>query len=247
MLEEDIISLGFTSGEAKAYLALLKTGTSTVGPISKKSGISYSKIYEVLNRLTKKGVVSSITKQKTKYYQAIEPSRIVEFLNKQEKDLAEKKKTFNNIFPQLKKMLESSSKQEVEVFTGIQGLKTAYDLLIKDIKKDKTIYFMYVFDKENQITIDKFYGSLPYYSGFKWKGITSSEYSMTTFTKKMHKMIETRTVNFPLPASIDIGEDKVLQVAWSGNPVGILIHSKEIASNYRAYFDKIWDKGKKFS
>jgi sugar-specific transcriptional regulator TrmB len=80
MLEKDLESFGLTTGEAKAYLALMTLGPSTVGPIAKKSSISYSKIYEVLQRLIEKGLVSSTTKEKTRHYQAVPPSRIIEFL-----------------------------------------------------------------------------------------------------------------------------------------------------------------------
>jgi sugar-specific transcriptional regulator TrmB len=66
----ELTKLGLTEGEAKVYLALLKLGSSTVGPIVKKSKVAYSNIYEVLERLISKGLVSFIKKEKTKYFQA---------------------------------------------------------------------------------------------------------------------------------------------------------------------------------
>jgi len=66
MIEQDLQGIGLTDGETKAYLAMLELGSSTVGPIAKKSGISYSKIYEVLQRLIDKGIVSFIVKEKTR-------------------------------------------------------------------------------------------------------------------------------------------------------------------------------------
>ena len=44
MLQKELQSLGLTEGEAKAYVALLGLGSSTVGPIAKKSSILYSAI-----------------------------------------------------------------------------------------------------------------------------------------------------------------------------------------------------------
>jgi sugar-specific transcriptional regulator TrmB len=44
-------SLGLTSYEIKVYLSLLEAGSMTASNISKKSGVPYSKIYEVLNSL----------------------------------------------------------------------------------------------------------------------------------------------------------------------------------------------------
>ena len=56
---------GLTEGEIKVYLALLELGSSTTGPIVDKSGISRSIIYQILEKLMEKGLVSFITKEKT--------------------------------------------------------------------------------------------------------------------------------------------------------------------------------------
>ena len=61
----ELLKVGLTDGESKVYLALSQLGSSTVGPIVKKSGIAYSNIYDVLDRLTKKGIVSFVIKSKT--------------------------------------------------------------------------------------------------------------------------------------------------------------------------------------
>ena len=97
----NLIKLGFTDGEAKTYLALIEIGSSTVGPLAKKTGIAYSKIYEVLERLIKKGVVSFIKKGKTKYFQAVNPSALFDYIDKKEQDLETQKNLLNNMVPQL--------------------------------------------------------------------------------------------------------------------------------------------------
>ena len=240
MLEKELESLGLTKGESKAYLALLSLGSSTVGPIARKTGISYSKIYEVLQRLLEKGLASFIIKEKTRYYQSVEPSRITEYLEKKEKEINEQKKKFQLMLPELKRAVEQTPRQEAEVFVGLKGLKTAYELLLKDVPKETEIYFFYVFDKENQTIIDKFYGSLPHYKKNKWKGISSSQYEVTPFVKEMQKNIEFKRVNIPIPANIDMTEDKIIHVTFSGKPTAVLIHSKELATTYRKYFEHIW-------
>ena len=43
--------VGFTKGESKIYLALLELGESKVGPLIKSSGISRSKVYDILKEI----------------------------------------------------------------------------------------------------------------------------------------------------------------------------------------------------
>ncbi|MDW0314988.1 MAG: helix-turn-helix domain-containing protein [Nitrososphaeraceae archaeon] len=61
-------SLGLTSYEIKVYLSLLETGSLTASDISKKSGVPYSKIYEVLNSLEDKGWSESNSSRPQKFF-----------------------------------------------------------------------------------------------------------------------------------------------------------------------------------
>jgi sugar-specific transcriptional regulator TrmB len=53
MKTSDLVPLGLTEGESKVYLALLRTGPSTIGRIIKEARVSNSKIYDILDRLKK--------------------------------------------------------------------------------------------------------------------------------------------------------------------------------------------------
>ena len=134
-MKEELKRIGFTDGEAKAYLSLLRLGSSTVGPIVKDSRISYSKIYEVLGRLLEKGLISYIVKEKTKYFQAVEPNKLLDFLNNKEKEIAKNKEILKTILPKLEQMKDDEMLQETEIFIGIKGLKTAYEILLKKHSK----------------------------------------------------------------------------------------------------------------
>ena len=67
--KELLAEIGLTERESKVYLALLELGSTTTGPLVKKSEVPNSKVYEILESLQNKGLVSWITKGKTKYFQ----------------------------------------------------------------------------------------------------------------------------------------------------------------------------------
>ncbi len=72
--------IGLSEYEAKAYLALLRSNPSTAYEIAKESGIPTSKIYQVIHKLTEKGIcLLSEENNRTKRYVPIQPD---EFLNR---------------------------------------------------------------------------------------------------------------------------------------------------------------------
>ncbi|MFH1455445.1 MAG: helix-turn-helix domain-containing protein [archaeon] len=249
MYQEKLEEIGLTKGESKVYEALLVLGPSTVGPIVKKSGVAYSNIYEILNRLLDKGLVSFILKEKTKYFQAEDINRVNDYLIHQESLLTKRKKTFNELQPKLEKLKGLSKKdEEAEVFIGEKGLMTAYEKLLKGSDKNDHGFFFYVHDEKYYERAEKFYVKswhlVRKYKN-KWKGISHREFKKTKLVKKYPKFIEQRYVPFPVPGNIDFINDKVLITTWQEKPVGILIHSKEIAESYKTYFKAVWKMAKK--
>lgn len=60
--------LGLTGYEIRVYVSLLEAGAMTAADISKKSGVPYSKIYEVLNSLVEKGWLESDSSRPQKFF-----------------------------------------------------------------------------------------------------------------------------------------------------------------------------------
>ncbi len=60
--------LGLTDYEARAYLSLLEKGSMTAGQVSEVADLPYSKIYETLNALDKKGWIKIERGRPSRYY-----------------------------------------------------------------------------------------------------------------------------------------------------------------------------------
>lgn len=236
----ELLKAGLTDGEAKVYLSLSELGSSTVGPIVKKSRVAYSNIYDILNRLIEKGLVSFVIKSKTKYFQAASPNNLIEYLSRKEKDISTRKDELKKILPDLEKMQSSHSEQEAEVFLGLKGLRAAYEKMLHGrTKKDEILYF-YLHEKEHAEKSDLFYNSIKNLSrNVSMRGIANKEYGGSWFAKKS-KFINVRFVDFPIPSTIDIISNMVLIISWKPEIVGILIKSESIAHNLRNYFNEVW-------
>ncbi len=237
--------LGLTSGEARIFVSLLKLGQSKVGAIVKGSRVSYSKVYDVLERLIKKGLVSYVLIENVKHFRAAEPHRINEYLEEKDKEISKQKEIASELIPQLMKITKTDDHTKVEVFIGKKGLKTAYEILMQGDKK-RTLRYFYPFDEHHSIA-DDFFMQLSSKMKLKVieKGISTLNYKKSGATKILPKECNMRFVDFPLPGTIDILDNKVLIVTWSGDITGILITSKEIANHYSNYFDSLWKIAKK--
>lgn len=240
----NLLKIGLTEGEAKVYLALSELGSSTVGPIVKKSKVAYSNIYDILNRLIEKGIVSFIIKNKTKYFQAASPSNLIQYLDKKEEEIIQEREALKKILPDLEKLQETKSKQEAEVFIGKKGLRTAYERLFANISKNDEILFFYIHDDEYAEESNLFYNSIvDLVKGIKNRGICNAEYEKSWFAQKS-KHLTIKFSNLPLPGNIDIMKDKVLLTSWDKSIFSVLIHSPSLANNLRNYFNKMWEKAK---
>ena len=51
--------------------------------------------------------------------------------------------------------------------------------------------------------------------------------------------------NINFPTNINIHNDNVVILVWGENPVAFMIHSKQVANNYRKYFEEVWKSAKR--
>lgn len=241
----NLLKIGLTEGEAKVYLALSELGNSTVGPIVKRARVAYSNIYDILNRLIEKGIVSYIVKNKTKYFQAASPSNLVEYLDKKQEKIANEKEALKKILPNLERLQEIKPKQEAEIFMGKKGLRTAYEKLCRNLSRQDEVLFFNIYDEKYAEESDLFYnGTVNLTSGIKNRGICNKAYKKSWFIKKAQHL-NIKLTDLPLPGNIDIINDKVLLVSWGESIFSVLIHSQSIADNLRNYFNEMWKKASK--
>jgi HTH-type transcriptional regulator, sugar sensing transcriptional regulator len=247
--KDELIALGLTDGEARVYLALLKLGTSTVGPIVKASGVAYSKIYRVLDRLQEKGFASSIAYEMTKHFQATPPGRISDYLDERKELIAAQEQRLNELLPLLRKHSAKGHPDEsAQIFVGFKGLKTAYELLLQGRADGEELLFFYNHDKASAKANKQFYEQafhLYRKLGARMKGIATRDFKESPYFLAPPGFIDLRYVDFPLPSTIDICGEHVLITSWQDKPIGYLIHSNEVAESLRTYFFNVWKHAKK--
>ena len=77
-LFEILVGCGFSSNEAKTYLAVLQLGQTTINPIAKATGIPRTSIYNFIDALVARGVFRRTLVRGRAYYTAQPPQLLLE-------------------------------------------------------------------------------------------------------------------------------------------------------------------------
>lgn len=242
--------IGFTKGETKVYFALLELGESTIGPIAKNSGVTPAKVYSILEKLKKKGLITYIIKGGTKYFQAFNPKRIIEYLNEKEGKIKNEKKKIKQIIPQLLEKQKKEATQNAVVYETFNGIKTLYNEILDVLKKNKEDFIGFTLGEEyenKQANIFfKNYDAKRKALGIKIR-LIGLEKQKNFLQKEYGKNpnIEIKYLSYSVPTGIIIYDDKVATLIWHKVPTAFVIHSKENAKQYRNFFEDIWKIAKR--
>jgi len=241
MQEKLLQEIGLTNSEINVYITLLKSGSIKVGELMKQLNLHRSRIYEAINRLTEKGLVSYIIKNNIKFFEATDPERLLSYIEEQKEKLNEKESNIKKIIPELKKQIPTSIPQaEAHVFYGKEGFKT----IRKDVLKQKQdLYLIGAIGKEDK-NLQYFFpnfNKLRIKEKIKWKILYDTEAKGMNITKL--GLMETKFLpkEYSSPAVINVYADRVVNVLWNGDvPICFMIINKAIADSYRKWFELLW-------
>jgi sugar-specific transcriptional regulator TrmB len=238
---EILEDLGLSNSEVKVYLSLLELGETTSGPLLQKSGLQNSVVYNALNHLIEKGLVSFVLKGKRKYFQATDPKNLVDFIETKKKRLVE-------VLPLLAKKHEQN-KHEVKLFVGWKGVYSAFNYIIEHLPKNSE-YLGFAAGAEEQFsketkTFFEIYNRKRSEMNYDVKLIANSSARKTIASykyEKGQKKPQYRFVEGIAFNGIIIFDDKVLQVAFEEEPIAVIISSKVMADSFRKVFLSYWNK-----
>ncbi len=242
--------VGLTGNEIKVYLALLELGSVTAGEILKKIELHRGAVYDTLDKLIDKGLVSHVIKANRKYFEAANAKNFIDVIEKKEDKIQKEKQELLQLIPQLEdKRKLGKAPQEVTLYKGNKGLKSIFQDWLED-KKEILVIGAYAEDAESMKYHMKY--SLP---AFHNKRVKQKQTMKFIFPKKsilrakqlkQYKYTPVRILpaSFASLTSIQIYGDKVATIMWSSEPIGIVVRSKEVAQSYRDYFNHLWKTAK---
>lgn len=234
-IKQVLENLGFGERETRIYLALTKEQNLTALQISKKTEIDRTTTYDLLEKLTNKGIVSSFIQNKVKHFKSLTPKNLLVYFK-------EKYSSLESILPSLNK-IQDQSKEAVtcELFQGKNGFKT----VIKDFVDARTDYKTIGIRKEYETIL----GYLTDQSVVKFDQLKIKETAIVEkgvefipLKNGIYRYIDKKLLP---PITTLIYKNIVVFFIWKDPYFAIRIINKEFAKLQEEYFDMLWKIAKK--
>lgn len=242
------MKLGLSLNEAKVYESMLNLGEVNVNTIAMKSGVHRRNVYDSLNKLMEKGLVSQYVVKGERHFRAIDPKRLRTLVNEKQ-DMLEK------MLPEMKKrFLTQKEEERAYIYRGVAGFKN-YMQDILDTGED--VYCIGAkggwFDPRLETFRQRFYRE------FEKKKINAYHLFDQEMKKFVGKQADSAVKHhrqqarfLPSDAStncaIDIFGDRVVTFTGldvnrlSDDLVQFVMVSRKLSEGYKKWFWYMWDK-----
>ncbi|MEK6926986.1 MAG: helix-turn-helix domain-containing protein [Nanoarchaeota archaeon] len=235
--------IGLSEGEIKVYLALLRLGEAKKSQLAKESQVSSSKVYEIADKLQKKGLVGYVIKDKKRHFKAMEPRRILDFFNERTSKFEEQKLALEKIIPSLE---NQTNKEDTKAFLyeGVNAIKNFYKNILEELNSGEEYYVIGVNYGDSISGITEFFENFHRQRakrGIKVKMLVNHD-SKDFLVKTIHSNSEIRFLPQYLMSNTIIlfYKNKSFIFFLAKDAVGILIENKEVTNGFKSYFNAFW-------
>lgn len=235
-MEQVLLELGLSEGEAKVYLALLKLGSNSVAKIKEETGLHRTTIYDFIEKLLNKGLVSKVVKVNVTIFTAAPPARLFDLVKEKEERLI-------SALPELNKLAQTEKEEiKVDVYRGREGFKTLLNSMLAEAKKDteKELCALGIDERQFQKSFPfvlESYFKKEQEAGVKERLITRASAPFVFKGPNLHYKYLADEFFGPIP--IGISGSKIFIIIWKPS-TSIIIENKELAIAMKKHFELLW-------
>lgn len=234
---------GLSEKQAKLYRLLLIDGEKRVATLSRSSGIKRGNTYALLRNLTLQGLVTEFDKNHITYFRPEPPQKLMELVEARQKEAGLAHDLATDLNPSLNRYYTLSiGKPTVRYFEGEQGLREVF----ADIYAPKTDVVYGCVDLEVVDSVFPQYvlrDLIPLRVKNKLFAYTLVADSQTARKIKAQDKLQLRQTIlldkklYPLPAEIDVYEDKIAMLSFERRKfIGMIIQNQAFAETVRSIF-----------
>ncbi len=249
IIENELAKLGLECDEAKVYVALLDLGDTTAGPVVKAARLHRQTVYDTIEKLKKKDLVTETIQANRKHWLAASPARILDTIKRKE-NIAEK------LLPELlARQTVSDKKQEVRIYEGAEGFVAAQMDGYKDQPKSTEMYVLgatpkYWIEmmrgvrkmrKHDRLRIERKIAIRLIFSKTHKKEAEALVRKHITKTPEKHlRSYRYLSDEYHSPVMIQVWYRHITLVLFGEPTLTINIKNKDLADSFRVYFELLW-------
>lgn len=240
MISETLRRIGLSEGEIRIYTALLEEGRSALNKVHEKTGIERRNIYDILNKLIERGLVTYVEENKRRIFQVSHPSKIIGYIEEKKNDVERMQEEAKKELPSLLvKYGAVRPDVNAELFRGAEGIKAVWD----DMLNAKRIYWI-----GSGRYIPK---NMPhFFMGWDKRRVERKIIMMNLVRHELRKGFRKYRLEHARflpkafsgnPTVIAIYNDKVVDFMLGKALFAFVIESKELAESYVRYHRYLWE------
>ncbi|MDD9953251.1 MAG: phosphatidylglycerol lysyltransferase domain-containing protein [Candidatus Woesearchaeota archaeon] len=239
MDKDKLKELGLTDNEVDIYITLLQIGESPVIAIADESGIFKQAVYNSLERLEQKGFVQNTQQKGKKVYKAVNPKRILDYLDAQ-------KDQFETLVPELITLAKAPKEDiETEVHKGTSTVRIVLNDVINTLKEQNGHEVLISgIDERKFLEADKnaMHKQLKKLQEYGFVEKLLSAKGDTLFFEGEQSEYRWIPQRFFSPIPTYVYGDKVAIIIWGNPNQSIIIKNKDVAEAYAKQFYFLWER-----
>ncbi|MBY0110887.1 helix-turn-helix domain-containing protein [Patescibacteria group bacterium] len=244
-LKEALTGAGLSETEIRVFTFLLQHEAGLrVSDIARRTRLNRTTLYGILNSLTEKGIVTSSEERGVLRFQSIHPRSLVDYLERAQERLARNAKKVADIIPDITRIREQEEqyRPKMRFFDGSEGIKQAYEDLVRE-NKEKLVYgftgIHAIYNLMGMDWIDYILKRRPS-AGVKWLALavdSAKSREMSVYDKEQLRVTKFLPKEFDFDIELAAYDDKMFIVSYAeDHPWAMIITDQRIADTIKALF-----------
>ena len=247
MDSSDLERIGLNRNEAKVFMALLKSGPSIASELVRITGFHRNIIYDNLDKLTERGLVTYINEEGKRRFAVAPPEALAAMLERESNELESRKKVASSLVPQISaELAKSRQKQSATIYRGTKAFKG----LLREVVSSGSYFSMGVSNASTDMMGADFWKNFIMQikrKKVKERLLLNSDFKLDSLPLENTRNTELRV----LPSASNmvtetlVYSDKVAIMVYSDPPIATVIEDRFVRDSFTEYFEHLWSIAKK--
>ena len=247
-IKQILASMKLSGKEIQIFLSLVKLGKGTASAIARDSEVTRTHVYDIVEGLMAKGLVSKVEIRGVQTYEAVDHAGLMAYVSREQKELQIIGKKLQQLASDFNTLqVGNKQKTKVRFFDGVEGVKNIYAEIRYDLEKQSEPFeLLTIFSPQSlERTIPGFeYLDYPNMIG---RDIVSDDELLPFYIKQMAQS-KNKTAYKVWPK--DRGFFPTDTIAWRGKiayidlvsyPSGIIVENDANTQSFTLWFNLMWD------